>query len=85
MDKPISITPITYTKTLTESVDNIIISVVEFVLFERLTLQITLRSGENVIDIKGYVIQGNEYEQWGDDDNYIVNLITSKFNLMLSN
>ena len=85
MDASITIQPITYTKTNSYTIDNIIISVVQFILFQSLTLQVSLRSGENIVDIKGFIIDGEEYANWSTDDNYIVNLIAQKLNIQVTN
>lgn len=81
MNTHIFVEPFEYNKTSSFNIDNIIISVIKFVLFQSLTLQVTLRSGENNVDIKSFLIEGEEYENWGIDDNYIVELIKNKLNI----
>ena len=46
-----------------------------------MTLSVNLLSNNKLIDSKLMTITGDEYTNWGNDDNYIINLIMTKLNL----
>ena len=53
--------------------------VTDVILFESATVLILfLDENENCIRTVQYVVEGEEYAEWSDDDQYIVNLIISK-------
>jgi len=60
--------------------NRITIRPIEIKLFEsiRVLVQIFNDSTNDLIDTKIYVISGDEYTSWSNDDQYIVNLIKEK-------
>ena len=60
--------------------NRITIRPIEIKLFEsiRVLVQIYNDSTNDLIDTKIYVISGDEYTSWANDDQYIVNLIKEK-------
>jgi hypothetical protein len=40
-----------------------------------------LNANGNLLDNKTVKIEGDEYNAWGDDDNYITNLVLTKLGL----
>ena len=62
--------------------NRITIRPIEIKLFEsiRVLVQIFNDSTNDLIDTKIYVISGDEYTSWSNDDQYIVNLIKEKLN-----
>jgi len=40
-----------------------------------------LNAAGNLLDNKSVKISGDEYNAWGDDDNYIINLVLTKLGL----
>lgn len=40
-----------------------------------------LNAAGNLLDNKFVKIEGDEYNAWGDDDNYIINLVLTKLGL----
>ena len=36
----------------------------------------------HTVDVKNYIITGDEYKNWGDDDEYIINQLAQKSNLI---
>ena len=40
---------------------------------------------ENVFKIENITISGDEYNNWGTDDSYLINLVLSKLGLSLAN
>ena len=60
-------------------VTKIEIEVIELVLNSHVTVVARLlNSNGNLIDNRIFKIVGDEYNAWGDDDNYITNLILTK-------
>ena len=60
--------------------NRITIRPIEIKLFEsiRVLVQIFNDTTNDLIDTKIYVISGDEYTSWANDDQYIVNLIKEK-------
>lgn len=53
--------------------------ILEIVLFKFVRIAVYLYNENNLlIEGKQYLIQGTEYENWTNDDKYIVNLIKQK-------
>jgi hypothetical protein len=53
--------------------------VTDIILFESATVLILfLDENENCIRTVQYVVEGEEYAEWSDDDQYIVDLIVEK-------
>lgn len=53
--------------------------VLEIVLFKHVRIAVYLYNENNLlIEAKQYVIEGNEYQNWNNDDTYIVNLLKQK-------
>jgi hypothetical protein len=56
--------------------------VMEMVLDSRVTMVVRyLNDNGNLLDNKIVRIEGDEYNAWGDDDNYITNLVLTKLGL----
>ena len=54
-------------------------TILEIKLFESVRIAIYLyNENENLIDAKQYIIAGDEYNAWSNDDKYILNLIKQK-------
>ena len=54
-------------------------TILEIKLFESVRIAIYLyNENENLIDAKQYIISGDEYNAWSNDDKYILNLIKQK-------
>ena len=70
-----------YTFVQTSIINNIQINILKVELFKGITLAINLLSNNKIIDNKIMTITGDEYTKWGNDDNYIINLVLSKLNL----
>ena len=57
------------------------IRVVDFQLFECINIAVSIfDSSDKLLDVKVISICGPEYEAWGDDDNYLINLVQTKIN-----
>lgn len=54
-------------------------NILEIKLFESVRIAVYLyNENENLIDAKQYIIAGDEYNAWSNDDKYILNLIKQK-------
>ena len=53
--------------------------ILEIKLFESVRIAVYLYSDQDVlIESKQYIIEGDEYVNWGTDDKYLVNLLKQK-------
>ena len=58
------------------------IRVMSLELGRSVALIVTIKDqNESVIDVHSITIEGEEYEGWGDDDAYLVNLVLEKIGL----
>ena len=78
----VNIDPITITTVKT--IDNFEIVNLEVVLNSRASLYVYLKNNEDVVTGEHITIEGDDYNNWGSDDSYIIeyvkNYITSKYN-----
>ncbi len=73
------IEPLTITTTKTITKFNI--NYITVNLFDSVNINVVLFDENNLpCDTKNYIMNGDEYKLWGDDDNYIVEWIKSKIN-----
>ncbi len=73
------IEPLTITTTKTITKFNI--NYITVNLFDSVNINVVLFDENNMpCDTKNYLMNGDEYKLWGDDDNYIVDWIKSKLN-----
>jgi hypothetical protein len=70
-----------YTFVQTSIINNIQINILKIELFVGITLSVNLLSNNKIIDSKIMNITGDEYNNWANDDTYIINLVLSKLNL----
>lgn len=62
------------------------INVMSLELFKGAHLSIALFNSEmNVIGIKYIDIMGEDYEQWNNDDNYVINFVANKLGFVIQN
>ena len=74
-----TISPYTMTPTV---VTNVTVSVISLDLGKSVTMGVTYLDNNNrAVDRKHVIIEGEEYDVWGLDDNYIVNLALQKLGL----
>ncbi len=74
-----TIEPLTITTTKTITKFNI--NYITVNLFDSVNINVVLFDENNMpCDTKNYLMNGDEYKLWGDDDNYIVDWIKSKLN-----
>ena len=54
-------------------------TILEIKLFESVRIAVYLYSDQDVlIESKQYIIEGDEYNGWSNDDRYIINLLKQK-------
>jgi hypothetical protein len=54
-------------------------NIIEIKLFESIRIAVYLyNENDMLIDAKQFIIQGDEYNAWSNDDKYILNLIKQK-------
>lgn len=76
--------PQTYTTTTT--IDSFRIEVINLVLKSSVTINAVCFNSDNIlVKTQIFNIVGEEYESWGNDDNYLVNLVAQKLGLTLEN
>ena len=76
-DYKILIQPATLTKT--EEITNIKINIMSLELFKSVTIVVSLlNNNDNIIDNKIIKLEGNDYLNWNNDDNYIKNIVLLK-------
>jgi hypothetical protein len=62
-------------------VNNVDIRVMNLDLGKSVDVNAVMRQGEQLIDVKNFHITGQEYDDWGQDDQYIENLVLTKLGL----
>jgi len=65
----------------TSVINNIQINILKIELFKGMTISVNLFSNSKIVDTQIMNITGTEYTNWGNDDNYIINLVLTKLNL----
>ena len=77
---PIEPSVITEVKTITDFK----LSTQDLVLFTSVTFRVELlNNAGNLIDLKYVVISGDDYKNWNNDDQYIINKVAEKLGFIL--
>ena len=69
----------TFTKT--SIINNIKIRVNRIILFKSISLSVSLLENESLVENKYIEVSGEDYTNWGNDDQYIVNFVLTKLGL----
>ena len=77
------IQPIVKTKTLTEDITNIIVSVSDVILGQSAMVNTVFQNETRVVYTASDILSDEDYLNWGSDDKYIVNWVCRKYNLTL--
>lgn len=65
-------------------VDKMKITLLNHILSQEVLVEACLQSSSGLTPIvKYYLVAGEEYHQWGADDNYLIQLIAQKLNISL--
>ena len=62
-------------------VNNVDMRIVNLTLGKSVDVNAVLKSNNSLVDVKNFHIEGAEYDAWGNNDNYLENLILSKCDL----
>ena len=65
----------------TNTINNVVIRIVNIELFKSINVCASLYDNKSLVDNKMFKIEGDEYNNWSNDDNYIVNLILNKLGM----
>ena len=67
--------------TITKKVVRAVLRVSEYIPFIKATIMVVLfEENDKVIDNRCYVLDGEDFLNWGNDDKYLVNWIKNKLN-----
>lgn len=61
--------------------NNVELRVINFNIGKSVTVNAIVKQENNIIDINTFDISGEEYDNWGQDDTYLENLILTKLGL----
>jgi len=68
----------------TEEITSIKINIMSLELFKSVTIVVSLlNNNNNIIDNKVIKLEGDDYLNWNNDDNYIKNMVLSKLGYTL--
>lgn len=63
-------------------INNIEIRILNISLNNFVDLSVTMKQDGNYVDSKYMRIEGEEYQEWGNDDDYLENLVLQKLGLV---
>ncbi len=72
-----------YKLTKNYTVDRVDVRVVELILHKSVTVMVTLFQTDIPVDVKTFKFEGDEYDNWGSSDSYLIDLILSKLNMTI--
>jgi len=68
-----------------ETVTKFSYTVHNFIAFTSISISVMLFSSSGkLLDVQNIVMQGDDYAQWGNDDNYLIQFIASSVGLTLT-
>ena len=65
----------------TVTITSIQLRVMNVVLFNSVNINVTLFSNNDFVDSKTYLLEGEDYANWSNDDTYIVNYVLTQLGL----
>ena len=65
----------------TDTINNIKISTARIELFKSITVRVGLYTDNTLVDNRMIDIAGTDYDNWGNDDNYIIDFVLTSLNL----
>jgi hypothetical protein len=64
------------TITTTKTISSFTVNVMRLELFQSVTVNVMLYGPDgNFIDLRTYTLSGNDYNEWDNDDNYLINKV----------
>jgi hypothetical protein len=79
-DMNVNVVPTPYVRPSVD-ITTIQVRVTNINLFKNVNINVTLKSNNNFVDVKSYILEGADYTNWGNDDTYIVNYVLNKLGL----
>lgn len=70
-----------YPYVVSNTINNVRISIGQVILFKSVHINALLMQNNNLIESKFFTITGDEYANWSNDDQYLVDLVMSKLGL----
>ena len=67
-----------FDKVTTKVIDSFNIDSIEINIFNSAKIRVVLLNQTNIIDVSIVVLDKDDYANWGNDDNYIVNYVANK-------
>lgn len=68
-----------FDKVVTTVIYSFDIQSIEISLFNSAKIRVTLLNEQgNIVDVSIVLLQGDDYTNWGNDDNYIVNFVAKQ-------
>jgi|688.fasta_scaffold606456_2 hypothetical protein len=66
-------------KTITQTIVRFSLDIIELLLNQSATFRVSLyNANDKVIDTKFVTVEGTDYSNWGNDDEYIVQFVASQ-------
>jgi hypothetical protein len=66
---------------ITNTINKVHIRVMNVDLFTSVSVTVSLYNNESLIDNKFFKIEGEEYNNWGNSDQYLVDIVLTKLGL----
>jgi hypothetical protein len=66
---------------VSNTINNVRISVGQVILFKSVHINALLLQDNNLVESKFFTITGDEYNNWSNDDQYLVDLVMSKLGM----
>jgi hypothetical protein len=66
------------------NITSIQVRVINLNLFQSVNVNVLLFSNNDYVDSKSYLLEGDDYTNWGNDDNYIIDYVLDKLGLTQS-
>jgi hypothetical protein len=66
----------------TNTINKVIIRIANIELFSNVTVIASLFDNDSLVDNKVFKIEGQEYSDWSNDDQYIVDLVLGKLGML---
>ena len=71
-------------KIITKTLSAFSIKITDFIFNQSVTLLITLYDSDNgIVENNFLVLEGSDYNNWSNNDDYIINYVCQKYNLTL--
>ena len=69
-----------FDKIVTKVIYSFEIQNTEITLFNSAKIRVNLLNEQkNIVDVSIVILEGDDYNNWGNDDNYIINFVANKF------